>query len=182
MLKRLEQANKIWKKGETNESQRQSSLTFDVCNTAADPASKRLWFNLAGLIYEKTKCVFTVRWYRPRLRSKLFLNQSCMDSIQKQFYGPVRSNNARQNKLSGRFWSDQPYALAIRYHLKCNVHVYQKSLYLMNMNYSHCKASTVTTGPQISVWFPNIWDQAILHQIYQDTGVLRQDWLPFLPW
>ena len=45
----------------------------------------------------------------------------------------------------------------------------------MNMNCSHSKISSVTQVYHISVLFPNIWDQAILQQIYHDTGVLGQN-------
>ena len=48
MSKRLEQA--IKKKPMT-------ANIINVCNTFADPDSKRMRLNLVGLIHEKTKCV-----------------------------------------------------------------------------------------------------------------------------
>ena len=62
--------------------------------------------NLVGLIHEKTKCVLYCNMKSTKTENKSYSwFQSCMDSIQELFYGPVRSNNARQNQLSCRFCS-----------------------------------------------------------------------------
>ena len=47
-------------KEETNDNQWQSSSTFDVFSTAADPDSKLLRLNLVGLIHEKTEMSFVL--------------------------------------------------------------------------------------------------------------------------
>ena len=72
-----------------------------ICNTAADPTSKLLRLNLVGLIHEQTKCVLYWKMESTKTENKnCSWFQSCMDSIQKQFYSP-----GRQNQLSGRFCS-----------------------------------------------------------------------------
>ena len=86
-----------------------------------------------------------------------------MDSIQKQHY------SARQNQMLVDYAIDQPYMLEIRYHLKCwltmsendqltsvqaQIIFFNHVLYLMNMNYSHSKASSIATYiPYLSLVF-----------------------------
>ena len=131
------------KMGERSYQWQPMAVFIYICNTADDPASKLLRFNLVGLFHEKTKCVLYWKMESTNTENKsCSWCQSCMNSIPEPFNYPGRSNNARQNQLSDRFCS--------RYHI-------YKQVY------------------HISVWFPNIWDQAILLQRY-DKG---QDWLPF---
>ena len=173
MLKRLEQANKIWKKRETNESQWQSSLTFDVCNTAADPASNRLWLNLVGQIHEKTKCVFTVRWHRPRLRIKAVPEFNHVWTVFKSNFMALK-DQIMQDRINFLVDSEVTSPMRLQSDITSNamcmftrnhIFIFDKhelqSLQSLLRNYKSSDPSLVS----------NIWDQAILHQRYQDTGV-----------
>lgn len=129
--RKLDQAKKRQKKREVNECQSQSMDMSDGCSSQVAPASKRLRSSL-GTIHDKLKCVWCCKDESAKHpESKLVLLSYDHAWAAFKRHTVTLEDQTMRDRINCLIDSaaDQPYALEIRYHLKCwlkYVRSYQK--------------------------------------------------------
>lgn len=155
--KKLEQAIKRQRKEDFEESQCQSSSTSNVCSPSVAPASKRLRSSL-GPIHDKTKCVWCCApESKKHPESKLHLISYDQAWSAFKSHTVALEDQVMCDKINCLidFAADQPYALEIRYHVKCwlkYVRRYQKMSEDDKSLSVRLRQRSLTTSKKLSLW------------------------------